>query len=184
VSQSSDRIAEEARRVAERITATLGLEVVDVVFRRQGKHSLLRIDIDREGARGVSLQDCERASREIEREIDAASLIEDSYDLQVSSPGIDRPIVTDDDVRRNTGRPVRVDTTEPIRGTTSLRGVLRGRSQDGLRIEIAPGDEVAVPRTCVAAARQDIEADLHAQAERARPREKRERRGIVRGSSS
>jgi ribosome maturation factor RimP len=184
VGGSPDKIAEEARRVAERITATLGLEVVEVVFRRQGKNSLLRVDVDRPGLPGVSLEDCERASREIERELDAATLIESAYDLQISSPGVDRPIATDDDVRRNTGRPVAVETTSEIRGATSLRGILRGLDHDALKLEISPGDEVAIPRSSVAVARQDVEADLHAPPRGPRPRGKRDRRGIVGGSSS
>jgi ribosome maturation factor RimP len=184
VTGTADRIAEGARGVAERIAAALGLEVVEVVFRRQGKHSLLRIDVDRPGVPGVSLEDCERASREIEREIDEAALIESSYDLQVSSPGVDRPIVTDDDVRRNAGRPVKVEIDSEIRGETTLRGILRGVAGDSLLLELSPGNVAAIPRGRVAAARQDVEADLHPPQRGPRPRGKRNRRGIVGGSSS
>jgi ribosome maturation factor RimP len=184
VSGSAEKIAEEVRRVAVGVASSLGLEVVEVVFRRQGKHSLLRIDIDRAGLPGVSLGDCERASREIERELDAAGLIQDSYDLQVSSPGIDRPIVTDDDIRRNSGRRVVVETSERLEGTCVFRGILRGPGGDHLRIADESGEEAEIPRSLVLLARQDAEADLHATAGGTRPRRKRDRRGIFGGPSS
>ncbi len=181
---SAERIAEEVRRMAEGIAATLGLEVVEVVFRRQGKYTLLRVDLDREGLPGVSLEDCERASRDIEQAIDAAGLIQDSYELQVSSPGVERPIVTDSDVRRNTGRPILVQTSEKIGGATEFRGVLRGLSGDSLRVEAASGEEIVIPRSQVLSARQDVDADLHEPRGRGRSRGKRDRRGIVGGPSS
>jgi ribosome maturation factor RimP len=184
VAGSAERIAEDVRRIAAGVAKHLSLEVVDVVFRRQGRHSLLRIDIDRAGVPGVSLEDCERASREIEREVDAAGLIQDSYDLQVSSPGIDRPIATDDDIRRNAGRRVVVETSESLEGVRVFRGVLRGSEGDGLRITDESDREVLVPRRFVMLARQDVEADLHVAEKERRPRKKRERRGIFGESSS
>jgi ribosome maturation factor RimP len=181
---SAERIAEEVRRVAAGVASSLGLEVVEVVFRRQGKHSLLRVDIDRAGMPGVSLEDCERASREIEREVDAAGLIQDTYDLQVSSPGTDRPILTDDDIRRNSGRPVVVETSESLGGIRVFRGILRGTEGDRLRIADESGEEARIPRNLILLARQDVEADLRATAKGPRPRGKRDRRGIFGGSSS
>ncbi len=181
---TADRIADEVRRIAEEVVAPLGLEVVEVVFRRQGKYTLLRIDVDRPGVPGVSLEDCERASRDIEHAVDATELIQDSYELQISSPGVDRPIVTDDDVRRNAGRPVRVATSEKIDGESEFRGILRGGSGGSLKIETSSGQEIAIPRQKVLSARQDVDADLHAPGGRARTHGKRDRRGIVGGPSS
>ena len=181
---SAERVADGVRRVAEGVVSPLGLEVVDVVFRRQGKYTLLRIDVDRAGLPGVSLDDCERASHAIDVEIDSAGLIQDPFELQVSSPGVERPIVTDDDVRRNTGRPVRVETAEKIHGAVEFHGVLRGLLRDGLRIESATGEEIVIPRSRVVSARQDVEADLHAPDGKPRSRGKRDRRGIVQWPSS
>ncbi len=181
---SADRIVEEVRLIAAEVVSSLGIEVVDVIFRRQGKYSLLRIDVDRAGVLGVSLDDCERASRAIERDVDAAGLLQDSYDLQVSSPGIDRPIVTDDDIRRNAGRRVVVETSESLDGTRVFRGILRGIEGDGVRVADDAGEEALIPRRLVLSARQDVEADLHATARGTRTRRKRDRRGIFGGSSS
>jgi len=132
----------------------------------------------------VSIDDCERASREIEREIEAAGLIQDAFDLQVSSPGVERPIVTDDDIRRNTGRRVLVETRERILGVTAFRGVLRGLEGDALKLEGDSGEGIPIPRSLLVLARQDFEADLRAPGKGPRSPGKRDRRGIVGGSSS
>ncbi len=181
---SADKIADEVRRLAEEVVSPLGLEVVEVIFRRQGKHSLLRIDIDRPGLPGVSLGDCEWASAEVDRVLDGTELFGDSYELQVSSPGVDRPIVSDDDFRRNTGRPLLVETTEKFKGISTFRGVLLGLEREGLKLDAGPGDDVTIPRNLVLSARQDVDPDLHAAGKGARPRGKRARRGIVRVPSS
>ncbi len=166
--------------MAEAAATPLGLEVVEVVFRRQGKYTLLRVDLDRPGTAGVSLDDCERVSRDLETSVDRAALLEDRYELQVSSPGTDRPIRSDDDVRRNTGRRVVVEIAEPDGGERSLRGVLLGLAGSALRIGGAQGEETIVPRESVRRARQDVEQDLHAGAARPEgPGPRRKRRGIV-----
>ncbi len=166
--------------MAEAAATPLGLEVVEVVFRRQGKYTLLRVDLDRPGTAGVSLDDCERVSRDLETSVDRAALLEDRYELQVSSPGTDRPIRSDDDVRRNTGRRVVVEIAEPDGGERSLRGVLLGLAGSALRIGGAQGEETIVPRESVRRARQDVEQDLHTRAARPEgPGPRRKRRGIV-----
>lgn len=167
-----DEIRARVRRMADDVAGPLGLEVVDVLFRRQGKHSLLRIDVDRPGPAGAGLADCERVSRGLEILLDREDPIGDAYDLQVSSPGIERPILSDDDFRRNAGRPVVIDTTEPVGGLRCLRGVLGGLAEDTVRLTVGDGEEVRIPRDRIALAKQDVEADLHAPR---RPRERRER---------
>jgi ribosome maturation factor RimP len=104
-------------------------------------------------------------SREIETVLDDIDLIPESYELQVSSPGTDRPIRTDDDVRRNSGRRVLVDTSAPVEGEVRFRGVLVGLESDSLRLRLDDGRVVALPRTLVAVARQDVDFDLHARRE-------------------
>ena len=181
---SVDKIADEVRRLAEEVVSPLGLEVVEVIFRRQGKHSLLRIDIDRPGVPGVSLGDCEWVSTAVDRVLDGTELFGDSYELQVSSPGVDRPIVSDADFRRNTGRPLLVETTEKLLGISTFRGALLGLERENLRLDAGPGGEVTIPRNLVLSARQDVDQDLHAAGKGARPRGKRDRRGIVGTPSS
>lgn len=180
---SREDIVAEARRMAEEIVRPLGLEVVEVVFRRQGRHSLLRIDLDRPGLPGVRLEECERVSRDLEILLDRAELVSGSYDLQVSSPGIERPIRSDDDYRRNAGRRVVVDTSEPIDGRERFRGFLEGLDGDSVAIHEEAGD-VRIPRRLVTSAKQDADADLHAAGRGTGAGDRWERHGILRKPTS
>ncbi len=169
--------------MAAEVASRLSLEVVDVIFRRQGKYTLLRIDIDRAGAPGVGLEDCERVSRELEERLDRTELFTDRYDLQVSSPGLERPIRTSDDIRRNAGRRIVVETSQTIDGTTRLRGVLLGSRAGTLVLRVdGAAEEVVVPLTAVTSAHQDADADLRTAGgggKRARRHGRSDRHGIV-----
>jgi len=168
----ADEIADVIRRMAEEVARPLGLEVVDLVFRSQGKHSLLRIDVDREGPLGAGLADCERVSRDLEVLLDRSDPIGGPYDLQVSSPGIERPITTDDDFRRNAGRRVVIETREPHAGRSTFRGVLAGASEGAVRVIEEGDEEVRIFRDLISVAKQDVDADLHAQRGRGGRRER------------
>jgi ribosome maturation factor RimP len=148
-------IEDEVRRLALPVVTDLGLEIVDTVFGRRGHRWYVRVDIDRAGTEGVRLEDCERVSGALEAALDESGVVEDAYVLEVSSPGLDRPIRTDDDVRRNTGRAVVVETREPIDGRRSFRGVLLGADRDAFRLREA-GGETRVPRSLIVKAHQEI----------------------------
>ncbi|HEX5044194.1 MAG TPA: ribosome maturation factor RimP [Candidatus Polarisedimenticolaceae bacterium] len=153
---SEERIRSEVRRVAEDLAPTLGLEVVEVVFHRAGRFTLLRVDIDRPGTPGVTLEDCQRMTEALGPALDATELLESSYNLEVSSPGLDRPIRTEDDVRRNRGRRVEVQVTAPVAGSKHLTGELLGMEEGALRVLLDGGEEVLLPRENVVLARQEI----------------------------
>jgi ribosome maturation factor RimP len=148
-------VEDEIRKLASPVVSDLGLEIVDAVFRRHGQRWHLRIDIDRPGSDGVRLEDCERVSGALEAALDESGVVDDSYVMEVSSPGLDRPIRTDDDIRRNTGRSVVVETREPIDGRRSFQGVLLGADGDALRLREARG-ETRVPRSLIVKAHQEI----------------------------
>jgi len=120
------QILAEIERIAREVATTLGLEIVEFVFHSRGRHSLLRIDVDRPGMPGVGLADCEIFSRTLGDRIEDLSFFDAPYDLQVSSPGIDRPIQTDDDLRRNAGRPVWIEFRDENGKVRELRGTLNG----------------------------------------------------------
>jgi ribosome maturation factor RimP len=146
----------EVERIAGEVAAEIGVEIVEFVFHSQGRHSLLRIDIDRPGMPGVALADCEALSRALGDRIESLSFFEAPYDLQVSSPGLDRPIRTDDDIRRNTGRPVRVEFRDENGKVRELHGTLAGpRGSDSIAID-ADEDVALVPRDRILLLKQDV----------------------------
>jgi ribosome maturation factor RimP len=156
IPRGSDALLSEIRRLAAEVGRTLGLEIVEATFHRAPGGGALRVTIDAPGVPGVAIEDCQRFSGALERLLDEHDVIEGSYVLEVSSPGIDRPIESDDDVRRNTGRRVEIDTREPVGGSRALRGVLLGLEGDSLRLRSDDGADVSVPRTLIARARQEM----------------------------
>src|SRR5262245_38362918 len=121
---------------AREVAASLGLEIVELNFHSQGKHSLLRIDIDRPGPTGVGLQDCAAPSRALDARLETVDLFDAPYELQVSSPGLDRPIRSDDDLRRNQGRIVRAEYRDPSGKAAETTGVLLALGAQGsIRID-------------------------------------------------
>ena len=107
----------------EKIVASEGLELVHLEYGRQGRTFLLRIDIDKEG--GVTLEDCELISHQVSAYLDVEDPIPGEYELQVSSPGLDRKFYKDSDYRKFLGHLVRVKTSNPIRGLHVIVGRLK-----------------------------------------------------------
>jgi ribosome maturation factor RimP len=107
----------------EKIVTSEGLELVHVEYRKQGRGWLLRVDIDKEG--GVTLTDCELVSHQVSAFLDVEDVVPAEYELQVSSPGLDRKFYKESDYRKFIGRLVRVKTSKPIRGLHVIVGRLK-----------------------------------------------------------
>jgi ribosome maturation factor RimP len=116
----------------EKIVASEGLELVHVDYRRQGRTYLLRIDIDKEG--GVTLEDCQLVSHQVSAWLDVEDPVPGEYELQVSSPGLDRKFYKDSDYQKFIGRLVRVKTSAAIRGLHVVVGRLK--EFDGKKIVV------------------------------------------------
>jgi ribosome maturation factor RimP len=116
----------------EKIVASEGLELVHLEYRRQGRTYLLRIDIDKEG--GVTLDDCSLVSQQVSAWLDVEDPVPGEYELQVSSPGLDRKFYTDSDYQKFIGRLVRVKTSAAIRGLHVIVGRLK--EFDGKKIVV------------------------------------------------
>jgi ribosome maturation factor RimP len=106
----------------EKIVTSEGMELVHIDYRRQGRSYLLRIDIDKDG--GVALEDCEQISHQVSAWLDVEDPVPGEYELQVSSPGLDRKFYKDSDYPKFLGRLVRVKTSKPIRGLHVIVGRL------------------------------------------------------------
>jgi len=110
--------------LVEPVLESEGLELVDLEFAKMGSRWLVRILMDREG--GVSLQDCADMSRLIGDILDVNDVPPGPYNLEVSSPGLDRPLTRDKDFERFKGRRVKIRLTEKFEGARNFRGVLTG----------------------------------------------------------
>jgi ribosome maturation factor RimP len=150
------QILAEVERIAHDVATGLGIEIVEFVFHSQGRHSLLRIDIDRPGLPGVGLADCETFSRLLGEQIEELSFFDAPYELQVSSPGIDRPIRSDADLRRNAGRPVWLEIRDDDGRVRELRGTL-GVSHESEAVTITGGREaIRILRDRIVFMKQDV----------------------------
>src|SRR5947208_16880737 len=116
-------LPENVERQIEKIVSSEGLELVHIDYHRQGRGFLLRVDIDKEG--GVTLEDCEGVSRQISAFLDVEDVVPAEYELQVSSPGLDRKVYRQSDYQKFLGRLVRVKTSKPIRGLHVIVGRLK-----------------------------------------------------------
>jgi ribosome maturation factor RimP len=133
-----------------------GQELVEVSILGRGKRTLLRVFIDREG--GVTLNDCETFSRRLEALLDVEDPLADSYTLEVSSPGLDRPLKTPKDFGKSIGKLVRIVTKENINERSFFVGRLAGINEDSLRLSMAgEPDEVVIPFDIISRARLEIE---------------------------
>jgi ribosome maturation factor RimP len=119
--------------MAADLARSMGLELVVFRFLGSGSRSVLRIDVDRAGTEGVTLDECQRFSMALEIALDDRNVIEHAYTLEVSSPGMDRPIATPDDIRRNTGRKVMAELKTDSGDTARAAGILLG-VEDGILI--------------------------------------------------
>jgi ribosome maturation factor RimP len=151
-------LADALRPLVERVVESKGLELVELVMKGSRGNLLLRVDIDRPGVPGVNVEDCRTVSRELSVALDDADLIPSRYVLEVSSPGIDRPIRTLDDIRRNTGRRVSVATLDERNSKRSYRGRLLGHDDGCLVLSDDEQGEIRLPLDGIVEARQELES--------------------------
>lgn len=130
---------------------SLGVELVDLEYRRERAGWVLRLYIDQEG--GISLQDCQRVSEQVGDVLDVEDLIDHPYTLEVSSPGLDRPLVREGDFERFAGRAVKISTREPVGNRSNFRGQLMGVDNHQVKIKLEEGEVLQLPVESIAKAR-------------------------------
>lgn len=135
-------LASRIRDMAEEVAASMGMEVVLVEIKGSGKNSSVRTFIDQPG--GISLDDCERFSRRFSVLLDVEDWIPFSYTLEVSSPGINRPLVRESDFERYCGKDVRVRTRTPVDGQKNFKGAIANVTDGRIEIQIAPDRTVSI----------------------------------------
>lgn len=131
-----------------------GLALVDLEIRGNGRRTAVRIYVDKPG--GVTVNDCQELSHEVGDVIDVSNLVQGGYDLEVSSPGLDRELRKDRELHWAVGRLVRVWTREPVDGCRELAGRLILVDEVALTLATLDGPR-RVRRDLVAKARLEVE---------------------------
>jgi len=150
------------REIAERVAGSLGLEIFDVELKREGRERVLRVTLDKPGAgatpeESVSVDDCANVSRDLDAMLDVEDLVPGGYTLEVSSPGLDRPLRQAADYQRFIGRRAKIVLREPIGRQTAFAGVLRGLEGDEVLFESEGHKLVRLPLGLISRARLDVE---------------------------
>lgn len=147
-------VQERVRAAVEPLLTPIGVELFDVEVVGSGRARVLRLSVDRDG--GVDLDVIAEVAQRVSPALDAADPIEGSYTLEVSSPGVERPLRTPAHFRRVVGEKVSVKTHEPVDGDRRHQGVLVGVEEDGITLEVG-GDRRHLRYEQVAGARTVFE---------------------------
>jgi ribosome maturation factor RimP len=153
---------ERIRAIAERVAASRGLEVWDVQSRRETVGHVVRVFIDRPGPAArpedsVSIEDCEQVNREMGAILDVEDPLPFAYTLEVSSPGLDRPLRTPGDYGRFAGRLAKIVMAEPVDNQKALEGRLRGLEGDEVLLDAPNGRLYRLPLRLITRGRLEVE---------------------------
>ncbi len=137
MAQNQKSVAAVVKALAQPLTDEFGYILWDVEFVKEGSQKILRITIDSED--GITIEDCEKLHRAIDPVLDEADPIEEAYHLEVSSPGIERELKTDEHIDYCVGADVEVKLYAPLNGSKVFRGELMPLDENG-NIVILCGD--------------------------------------------
>lgn len=152
------------RAAADRVAASFGLEVFDLQFRREAIGWVLRVMLDRAGDASaedtVTIEDCQRVSHDLSALLDVdedlGRVLNRQYTLEVSSPGLDRPLRDERDYRRFVGRLAKIVTASPVEGQSHFEGRLTG--VEGGVVTMTEGRRVhRIPMAEIRRARLEVE---------------------------
>ncbi|MCR4302586.1 MAG: ribosome maturation factor RimP [Sulfuricaulis sp.] len=124
----------ELRKLLEPGVSALGFELVDVEMAGSHHHATLRVYID--SPRGVNVDDCARVSRQLSALLDVEDPLPGHYTLEVSSPGLDRPLAKPEDFKRFVGETIKVKMHEPLQGRKNFSGKLVDVAADHVVVEV------------------------------------------------
>jgi ribosome maturation factor RimP len=147
---AADRLIATIQGFAEPLVAEMGMELVDVQYQREGHGWVLRFFIDKEG--GVAIEDCAQVSREISAYLEVEDLIAHAYHLEVSSPGLERPLKKKEDFIRFIERQARIKLRQPLGDQRVLIGTLGGLEGDAV-VLMLEGEKVLIDMENISKAR-------------------------------
>ena len=150
---SEERIIAAVESFAGPVLDDMGLELVEIQFRRESGGWILRLFIDREG--GVNVDDCASVSRQISAYLEVEDLIDHAYNLEVSSPGLERPLKRKEDFIRFSGRKARIKLKEPVDGQRVFIGLLGPVDGNTITLDI-DGQQMEIDLDAVTRARLSL----------------------------
>ncbi len=145
---------ESVRGLIGPVIKAIGMDIESIKLAKMGRKYLLRVFIERES--GVTLDDCESVSREIGAVLDVDDLIPYSYVLEVSSPGLDRPLKNPTDFKRFAGRTARIVTSMPIENQTFFIGEIVEVGDVEVVMLLPKGRKVTIPYEDISRARLEV----------------------------
>ena len=172
------QLIDRIRAIAERVAGSYGLDVYDVQYRRESNGWMLRIFLDvpyddsvspkldgtpeSEGGpaaadESVSVDQCANVSRDVSAILDVEETIDHRFILEVSSPGLDRPLRRERDYRRFTGRLAKIVVAQAVDNQKHFAGRLQGLERDAVVIETRPGKRQLIPLALITRAHLDVE---------------------------
>ena len=125
-----------------------GFELVDVEYVKEGDTWYLRAYIDKEG--GISLDDCELISRKASDWLDREDFIQDSYILEVSSPGLGRPLKKEKDFARSIGKDVEIRLYKALNKSKEYTGILKAYDKESVLLQMEDGSDLSFQRADIA----------------------------------
>ncbi len=152
---AGDVLVERLHGVVQPILDSLGFELVDLEYAGHGPRGILRVFIEKEG--GITLEDCAQVSRFLSHALDVEDPINHPYLLEVSSPGLDRPLKRLEDFDRYQGRLVKIKVAMPIEKAKVFVGKLMGREAERIRITLEGEKMLEIPFQMILQARLEVE---------------------------
>ncbi|AIF43726.1 MULTISPECIES: ribosome maturation factor RimP [Virgibacillus] len=150
----SSQVIKTTEELLHPILEHKGLELVDIEYVKEGKNWFLRIYIDKPG--GIDITECGDVSEELSEKLDQQDPIKEAYFLEVSSPGVERPLKTKDDFSSNLNKNIYVKLYEPIEGEKEYEGILKDFTNNILSLEIkvkTKSKQIEIPYDKIAKAR-------------------------------
>ncbi len=146
MSKAADLVIKEVTCLIEPILEEMDVELVDIEYLSEHGRWVLRIYVDQEG--GITLDGCARVSREIGDLIDVKDILQHGYVLEVSSPGLNRPLKKEKDFLRSVGSKIKVRMVAPVQGRRNFTGCLRDYREGTLYLDVK-NNLVPLPRVDV-----------------------------------
>ena len=140
------------------ILADFNFELVDVEFVKEAGNWYLRAYIDKPG--GITIDDCEKVSRTLSDVLDREDFIEEAYYLEVSSPGLTRPLKKAKDYDRNIGRPVDIKLFRAVEGCKEFTAILASYTDDTVCVTLEDGKELTIAKKNISLIRQSFTEEI------------------------